>query len=441
MCVILVCPPKVRPSDEILRACDDANPHGAGVAWREGNRVHWRKNLKVGQVARLIREVKGEVVIHFRWASVGGVNPRLCHPFPVSRTAGLALHGKTKAVLFHNGTWGGWEEALDRLVSLGGHDDIDGPMSDTRSVAVLVDHLGEQVLERLPGRWVVMGSKATKLYGEWEEFKGMKVSNTNFVHRLPVQPPKKIWNHYPLSADKRAQARLDAYAARMGQLSLMFGSSQKPLTRKENRKMKLFKIVASKAGRIVFDDRVQADSPRTAREQMKSVLGLQSLTGVVYSITEIPVELLKELVNARVAEVVLNRNGRAPNVDLSGLIGAAVADAIGARLRPIEQRLDALEAPGQSNTTRRRFDAFQRESTQPNAAETPAPETPAAPAARPAPRRQSRARQITGRTVADVNWAMIRRFYSRCKSPKQTAAHFDISLNTVKARIRREDWK
>ena len=30
-------------------------------------------------------------------------------------------------------------------------------------------------------------------------------------------------------------------------------------------KMKLFKIVASKAGRIVFDDRVQADTPRTAR--------------------------------------------------------------------------------------------------------------------------------------------------------------------------------
>ena len=28
---------------------------------------------------------------------------------------------------------------------------------------------------------------------------------------------------------------------------------------------------------------------------------------------------------------------------------------------------------------------------------------------------------------------MVRRFYSRNKSPKQTAAHFDLSLNTVKA--------
>jgi len=205
--------------------------------------------------------------------------------------------------------------------------------------------------------------------------------------------------------------------------------------------MKLFKIVASKAGQIVFDDRVQADSPRTAREQMKTVLGLQSLTGVVYSITEIPVELIKELVNARVAEVVLSRNGRSGNVNLEALIGAAVTDAIGARLRPIEQRLGALESAGQSGTSRRRFDAFQRESTPANGAANPAPEqtaTPATPEARTP--RQSKARQISGRTVADVNWVMVRRFYSRNKSPKQTAAHFDLSLNTVKARIRREAW-
>ena len=205
--------------------------------------------------------------------------------------------------------------------------------------------------------------------------------------------------------------------------------------------MKLFKLIASKAGRIVFDDRVQADSPRTAREQMKSVLGLQSLTGVVYSITEIPVELIKELVNARVAEVILSRNGRSGNVNLEALIGSAVTDALGARLRPIEQRLVAMESAGQSGTTRRRFDAFQRESTPANGAENPTPETPAVPAT-PAARthRPRKARQISGRTVADVNWAMVRRFYSRNKSPKQTAAHFDLSINTVKARIRRENW-
>lgn len=203
--------------------------------------------------------------------------------------------------------------------------------------------------------------------------------------------------------------------------------------------MKLFKIVASKAGRIVFDDRIEADSPRGAREQMKRRLGLESLTGVVYSITEIPVELIKELINARLGEVVVNRNGRAPAVDLNGLIAAAVNDAVSQKVQPIEQRLDALEG-GQPNPTRRRFDAFQRDSTRPTEAEPPAPQTPEEPAPR---RRRSSApvaRRISGRVVDVVNWAAIRRFYQRCRSPKQTAAHFDLSLNTVKARIRRENW-
>jgi len=43
MCVVLICPPKQRPDLTILRACHAANPHGAGVAWREKRHIHWRK--------------------------------------------------------------------------------------------------------------------------------------------------------------------------------------------------------------------------------------------------------------------------------------------------------------------------------------------------------------------------------------------------------------
>src|SRR5947209_8400141 len=103
MCVILVCPPNVRPTREVLRACEESNPHGAGVAWREEDgRIHWRKNLSAVQVECLLRELSGGVVIHFRWASVGGVNERLCHPFPINQTASLKLAGRAKSVLFHN---------------------------------------------------------------------------------------------------------------------------------------------------------------------------------------------------------------------------------------------------------------------------------------------------------------------------------------------------
>ena len=77
--------------------------------------------------------------------------------------------------------------------------------------------------------------------------------------------------------------------------------------------MKLFKLIASRAGQVLFDDRVEADSPREAREQMKALLGLQSLTGVVYAITEIPIELIQSIVDAKLAEALQRvRSGQPP---------------------------------------------------------------------------------------------------------------------------------
>jgi uncharacterized protein YjcR len=39
-----------------------------------------------------------------------------------------------------------------------------------------------------------------------------------------------------------------------------------------------------------------------------------------------------------------------------------------------------------------------------------------------------------------VDWKAVKRLYMRTRSIKQTAAHFELSPNTVKARIRREGW-
>ena len=40
-----------------------------------------------------------------------------------------------------------------------------------------------------------------------------------------------------------------------------------------------YKLIASRGNEIVFDDRLQADSPRDARREMKKLLGLESLSG------------------------------------------------------------------------------------------------------------------------------------------------------------------
>jgi hypothetical protein len=193
--------------------------------------------------------------------------------------------------------------------------------------------------------------------------------------------------------------------------------------------MKLFKLIASKAGKVVFDDRIEAENPRTAREQMKSLLGLQSLTGVVYSITEIPVELIREIVTAKVLEIVGSRRGGGSTIDVSRIVNDAANVAVSDKFRPIEQRLAALESRqpaastnGAHSTSSRRFDAFQRDSTRSRAADT------------------SASNEAESPLPATTDWRAVKRFYKHCRSPKQTAAHFDLSINTVKARVRREGW-
>ena len=197
--------------------------------------------------------------------------------------------------------------------------------------------------------------------------------------------------------------------------------------------MKLFKLIASKAGKVVFDDRIEAENPRTAREQMKSLLGLQSLTGVVYSITEIPVELIREIVTAKVLEIVGARRSGGSTIDVSRIVNDAANVAVSDKFRPIEQRLAALEgrqtaapANGANSTPSRRFDAFQRDSTRSGAAAPTASTVRTAPPL-PAPQ-------------PTTDWRAVKKLYKQNRSPKQTAAHFDLSVNTVKARARREGW-
>jgi hypothetical protein len=185
--------------------------------------------------------------------------------------------------------------------------------------------------------------------------------------------------------------------------------------------MKLFKLIASKSGQVVFDDRIEAPSPREAREQMKALLGLHSLTGVVYAITEIPVDLIQSIVDARLAESLQRMRNGEPPASVEALIRPLASAAV-------REQLASLRA-GQAPVTEeppaapQRFDAFA------TAADQIVP---------PAPRRAKR----TSVTVDGklVDWKAARRFYLRCRSIKQTAAHFELSPNTVKARVRREGW-
>jgi hypothetical protein len=185
--------------------------------------------------------------------------------------------------------------------------------------------------------------------------------------------------------------------------------------------MKLFKLIASRAGQVLFDDRVEADSPREAREQMKTLLGLQSLTGVVYAITEIPIDLIQSIVDAKLAEALQRVRGGQPPRSLDSLIRPIASEAVREQLASL-RTVQAADAAAESPPSPQRFDAF-----------TSGEPAPAPPAQRRRPRRPT----ADGR---QIDWRAVKRLYLRCRSLKQTAAQFELSVNTVKARVRREGW-
>ncbi len=190
-----------------------------------------------------------------------------------------------------------------------------------------------------------------------------------------------------------------------------------------------FKIVASQGDRIVFDQRVEAASPREAREAMKRALRLDSLTGLVYAITEIPAVLIEEIVTAKMARVAVG-NGR---LDVVKLVREAAEAAVKQELSSLKNRLTALEGrkgnAGEAITDEdgsklpQRFD--------PIGASTPSKDKR---------REPTRAIPAKLRAILGPDWKAIRRHYAKTKSIKQTAANFDVPINTLKARIRREGW-
>lgn len=160
-----------------------------------------------------------------------------------------------------------------------------------------------------------------------------------------------------------------------------------------------YKLIASRGKEIVFDDRLQADSPRDARREMKKLLGLESLSGLVYSITEIPVDLIREIVDARVAEL-------AGGVPIQSPVPADVEALVMDRLKPILRRLAALEQTPDAQERPTRFDPLAN-----------LPDTPQEP-----------------------DWNLVKRHFSRYRDPRKTAEKYGLNLRELNARARREGW-
>jgi len=187
MCLILVAD-TARPAASEIQEAHLSNSDGIGIAYRkpDDRLITWEKGLDVDAAIALTATLPLPFVVHFRWATHGGISPLLCHPFPVSRNVGITLTGHAKELLFHNGIW-------DEYIQFEHRAGLRGPVSDTRIMAYVLWREGEanregvalQIADRA-GKLALFAPDGITRYGNWHEgddlgdtTKGCYYSNLN----------------------------------------------------------------------------------------------------------------------------------------------------------------------------------------------------------------------------------------------------------------------
>lgn len=165
---------------------------------------------------------------------------------------------------------------------------------------------------------------------------------------------------------------------------------------------KLYWLVCDDKDTNIFEGRYQGRTRGEALKFLKQTLGRKTLNGLVFTITEIPVPLIREIVAGILAE------GNA------GPTGNVV---------PLT-RPDPEASPG-------RYDAF-ADAAEPEP--TPEEVTP------PKSQASKPAKKVGNPGHGGDHWAQVRAYWLECRSVKQTAEHFGLSPNSVKTRSRREGW-
>ena len=173
---------------------------------------------------------------------------------------------------------------------------------------------------------------------------------------------------------------------------------------------KLYYVVCEEKEATLFEGRYQGRTRGGAMKFLKQAIGRKTLNGLVFTITEIPVPLIREIV----AEM------------LAGGDGSTIANVTpAANVVPITRP--------EAEPRAERFDAFAK------TAEPEVKPAKATPSKKPKPSTKSGAK-IGNPGHGDDHWTKVRAYWEKCHSINKTAEKFGLSPNTVKTRARREGW-
>lgn len=182
MCVAIYKPENVQtPSLDTLKQCWDANPDGVGFALLTGGdkyaiEIHkgymtW-KQFKAAFEKYRLADFTGNMLLHFRIATHGGISPGLTHPFSLTKDVKLLKHTnvRTNYALIHNG-----------MLPIKPEGDISDTMEFCRRLAPLCRDIPSafNLIEGMAGnnKIAVMTRERVHLFGQWERVEGVYFSN------------------------------------------------------------------------------------------------------------------------------------------------------------------------------------------------------------------------------------------------------------------------
>lgn len=162
---------------------------------------------------------------------------------------------------------------------------------------------------------------------------------------------------------------------------------------------KLYYIVCEDKSTTLFEGRFQGRTRGAALKYLKEQVGMNSLNGVVFTITEIPIPIIREVVTKILAE-----------------LEASAPPEVPAPAPPVPDPRPA--SPVRSNSAR------------------PSSRT----------RRRRRPSKKTGAKVGnpgygDDFWDEARAYWIECRNTRLVAERFGIPRSSVKTRALRERWK
>ena len=204
MCVIVVCQKGFYPSLEELKAMHVINSDGGGLAvWIKDKGLWWfKKGLTYQEIHYHIEKwIKPNnlcCVIHFRLATKGEVNSLMCHPFPIG--VDNAQVGYAESLLFHNGSFCVWASKVAYgILDKDKNFIISDSYSDSYMLALYLRHTKDyKKLEELAkhgNKFVLCKEDKIKLYGEFENYEGYKVSNLFWLGRYWDYRDWEKWNY------------------------------------------------------------------------------------------------------------------------------------------------------------------------------------------------------------------------------------------------------